>query len=347
MTLFRKCLSANRGSHRRILAALGLAALLLGGASSAWAVCVADANFQTKNVTLNLGTIVIRDDMPIGTELAMREVSIAITPTDGDREFIGHCVEPGALHGEVNGTLELHDKDKGIYKTNIEGIGIQLMRYIAGANKTVVYPHIETYGARTRLWFYQPTYFRVKLIKIGEITSGGKLDLSAFTTYYADGSPNKPFLTTRLAGEGVIETAACTLDPASKNVHVGLGSIPLSDFSHIGSVTRPQAFDINLNCVAKPYRQGVRIRFDATANASGAPGVIQLTKDVAQATGLGIRILKGDGNPITLNEFWDVGQVPSIGGPMPIPMQAQYYQTAEAVTPGTANGVATFTLDYK
>lgn len=324
--------------------------VLLCFAVSGWAKCQLNPGYHPKNIEMNMGNVVIKDTLPVGTLLASKDFDIPVTPNNGDAEQFGQCDDAGGQAiGTIDQTFAIYDAAKKIYHTAVSGIGIRLLRHIGGSGDDTVYPHQITFRPNGRPAFLNPSYFRVELIKIGEISGGGALSTGSYTTYYLDGDgKGKPILTTKLGGSGiVIVTPACTLDSGSKKIQVALGDASLSDFSGVGSVTQPKAFNIRLNCVVKPHPQTIELKFDATSDPSGAAGVLQLTQEQNRAAGVGIRVLKQSGDPVSFGSAWSVGQSPTAGGVINIPMQAQYYQTVTKVTPGVANGTATFTIEYK
>jgi len=92
---------------------------------------------------------------------------------------------------------------------------------------------------------------------------------------------------------------------------------------------------------------------DAT-NTGNRSNVLTLSPD-SQAKGVGIEVLKGDtvlaygpdsnatGN---LNQ-WHAGTISTGMSTFSIPLTARYVQTDPVVTPGSANGRATFTMSYQ
>ncbi|WP_431222077.1 fimbrial protein [Serratia sp. L9] len=73
-------------------------------------------------------------------------------------------------------------------------------------------------------------------------------------------------------------------------------------------------------------------------------GVINTVGGNDAASGLGIQLLYND-QPMPLGSDVSVG-ASSSGGGFTVPLKARYYQTGDKITPGTANGVLTFTMLY-
>lgn len=126
-------------------------------------------------------------------------------------------------------------------------------------------------------------------------------------------------------------------------VNVDLGRVSSRAMRGVGGTSQAQAFNIGLDCMA-----GTRIRLkvdDAGSRKSAVQGVLGLTETSGRASGVGVQVLHDDA-PVRFGEFMDVGQR-STAGAFDIPLHARYYQTHEQVTPGTANALAFFSLEYR
>ncbi|MET5116898.1 fimbrial protein, partial [Burkholderia pseudomallei] len=76
-----------------------------------------------------------------------------------------------------------------------------------------------------------------------------------------------------------------------------------------------------------------------------APGVLAITQGASSASGVGIQLLL-NGSPVSFGAVLDAGSA-TAGATLTIPMTARYYQNGSVVTPGAANGIATFAVSYK
>lgn len=141
-----------------------------------------------------------------------------------------------------------------------------------------------------------------------------------------------------------ITTLACSVGNAS--IVVPMGNIKTTAFSGVGSsptASNTQSFNIPLSCNA-----GTRVFVSLAGTAvSGTTGVLALDSAGSSgvASGVGIQLLSNNA-PVTFNTFINAGTVSSTGA-YNIPLQARYYQTTQAITAGTANSSATFTLTYQ
>lgn len=137
-----------------------------------------------------------------------------------------------------------------------------------------------------------------------------------------------------------VTVSACTV--TTPTITVAMGDIKTSAFTGIGSNAGTKNFAIELNCVASAK---VALKLDATGvpNTRGVMALSPSTSPPA-ATGVGIQLLNGI-NPVTFGiPIVITNSTPS--GAYSIPLSARYYQTQSTITPGLANGTATFTITY-
>jgi type 1 fimbria pilin len=185
---------------------------------------------------------------------------------------------------------------------------------------------------------------RIRLIKTGDITPGTLSGLAgrflAGTRENGQWSVEVPVNLT----PAQITTVACTVD--TPDVNVLLDQHAKSEFSGQGSATQWKAFNIDLDC-DKSAR--INVRIDATQDPSNVAGVIKLDSapgDMA-ATGVGVQLyFAPDNSAVQLGQSKFYYTSPN-GGPETVQLKARYYQTLPAITAGTANATATFTLSYK
>jgi len=140
----------------------------------------------------------------------------------------------------------------------------------------------------------------------------------------------------------LVTSRACT----TPDVSVFLGTPKSSVFTGKGSSSQLVGFDISLNgCPAG--MSAIHYQIDAaTPVVDAANAVIGLDAN-SSATGVGVQLLDGDGNPAILGRRQPfAGYNSATGGSFKIPLQARYRQTGDKVTPGSANAAVTFTMNY-
>ena len=315
-------------------------ALSLCGTQMASAACKRTAGAVAKYVDMNMGTVIIPNDLAVGATIAVKSFAI---PTQGASDILVECKNGGGT--AIGLMLQGSSLGNSIYSTAVPGVGIRLSRVIQG--QVTFYPHRLALKNSTHYAFEAGSQFKVELIKTAAVTGNGPLAAGTYTRYYVDGD-NFTILTTTLSGNGItIVTPSCTVDTGSRNISVQFGQVPHNAFTGKGSTAGNRGFNIQLNCSAGQNAQNtVYLRMDATRDPSNEPGVLKLTSaNSGTATGVGIQILNGQSAPVTFGEDALVG--PSKDGAYVLPYTARYYQTGSTVTAGKANGTATFTLDYK
>jgi type 1 fimbria pilin len=323
---------------RLILPALAL----LFGAQGAWAECRVTPGYIEKTVNMAMGRVVIPNDAAVGTIFKKQLFPLPLTGTTNKPWT---CTGGGSVKGVMLQGTAVPGYDH-VYTTAVPGVGIRLSRYFSDTEVSY-YPHDRStttdFGD-----FNAASRFQVELFKIATVTGNGPLAQGTYTQYYAVGSDNRSVLTTYLLGEGItIITPSCTVDTGSRNISVQFGKVPQSNFKGKGTTTGDRNFNIKLNCRAGQNAQNtVYLRMDATKDPAGDDGVIRITQGGAgTATGVGIQVIDGQKVPVKYGEEALVG--PSKDGDYVLPYTARYFQTGNAVTPGRADGTATFTLEYK
>ncbi|MBS78922.1 fimbrial protein [Variovorax sp.] len=332
----------HRSAARRLLRFALPVALLALGAPGAWAACTKNPAYTERVINMVMGTIVVPNDAVVGQKIGEKDFPVY---TAGVNNQPWVCNGAG---GTVSGVM-LQGQDlnfpglEKLYSTNVPGIGIRLLRTISSTQKTY-YPHTlsGSFGS-----FDPNAAFRVEVYKTAATTGSGPLASGTYTQYYSldDG---KSVLTTFLSANAItIITPTCSVDVGSRNISVQFGKVPQSDFKGRGTTAAERNFNIKLNCKAGTgITNTVYLRMDATKDPAGDDGVLRITQgSTGIATGVGIQVIDGQKAPVKYGEGALVG--PSKDGDYTLPYTARYFQTGNAVTPGRADGTATFTLEYK
>lgn len=311
---------AIKRTRRSMWFAVPALVVLLLGAQGAWAACVRYPGTAEKFINMDMGKVMIPNDLPVGAVIMTRSFPI---PTMGKSEHIFDCTKGG---GTVIGEMlqgAPTPSDATIYSTAVPGVGIRLSRVIE-AGWTVTYPHriviAPLYG-----YFEVGTQFRVELIKTAAVTGNGPLASGTYTRYYGDGD-GVSMLTTVLSGNGTtIITPSCSVDLGSRNISVQFGKVPQTNFKGQGTTTGDRNFNITLNCKAGHGAQNtIYLRMDATPDPSNVQGVLKITQaGAAIATGVGIQIVDNQKVPVTFGENALVG--PSKEGNYVLSYTARYY----------------------
>ncbi|WP_334043055.1 fimbrial protein [Burkholderia ambifaria] len=144
-----------------------------------------------------------------------------------------------------------------------------------------------------------------------------------------------------------ISFQASTCATTTPSVAVDLGTYSVRPGSAVGTTSPSRRFSIGLRCdtgVAGTF--GVAMRLDGNNPVDAAAGLLALTS-TSTAKGMAIQVLKDDGSPLPLGEPWNVAASVSSSETISVPLWARYFQAGVPVAPGTANALATFSIDYR
>lgn len=141
---------------------------------------------------------------------------------------------------------------------------------------------------------------------------------------------------------GEIVAGACGIDANSLNQTVNLGQVPTNLFKAAGDKSSAVPFDIKLTDCDTSISKNALFTFTGTSN-SVQP---KLIATVGSATNVGIRLQSASGEYLD-NGAEQKGPVVLSNGNNVVRFAAMYEATAAGVTPGTADGVANFTVRYQ
>lgn len=338
----------NRGRVRRILT---LVACMLGmcmTVSSHAACSFLDGSLTTGNI--NMGSIAVPANVQVGTVIATKKGSYD--------SLVAH---QGITCGDnVASTMSFSMSGSGtssIYPTNIPGIGIRIYVWSSGAYYSM--PTSPTLTPNS--WGFQwltaggsygtgSMQLQVDLVATAQIGLSGTNALSYnvspwLTARANDGSGQ--MTVSNLAVTATVTTRTCSVTTTS--VDVPLPQAYAGKLSTTGSTAGATPFNLGINC-----SQGTNVMVTLTdaSDVSNRSNTLGLAPG-SSAAGVGLQILKGS-TPISYGpdsaaagntNQWSAGT--AAGGPMTIPLTAQYVRTPGTLTPGTVKGTATFTMSYQ
>ena len=324
-----------RSTRRAMLVVIAL------GMSSAGALarCKIDSGVNTFVFNLDMGTVVISPDLAVGSVIASKRFTRVSSDTR-----VGSCKNGGTAKYQVLQGTPVPGLP-GVFSTGVKGIGIRLT-FNPGDSAAFAFPGEVRYSGDVVVVLLPSSYYDVELIKTEPTTGSGSLTSGEVGRSVFD-TDAKPFTSIFIPANGItIVTPSCTVDTGSRNIVVQLGKVRTNSFTGVGSTAGSRPFDIKLNCSAGvAANNNVFLRMDATPDPSGQQGVLQVTQGAGAATGVGIQVLDGNSTGVRFGEDALVG--PSKDGSYVVPFTARYFQTAPTVTAGPANGMATFSLNYK
>ncbi|VWB76213.1 fimbrial protein [Burkholderia stagnalis] len=285
-------------------------------------------------------------NVPNGKTFLMKEIDFAATE-GGGRVY---------CHGGFGGVYYRQQIGRPIpgsnylYSTPIPGVGISFQ----WAESNRFWDSYDYIGASRDYMQIPPgriSSLRIYLIKTGPITSGGVISGELGRMYSeAEG----PLLSWRFGGGIVVQPQVPTCSVTTPAITVPLGSMPASTFTGVGSVSSSKPFNIVLQCSGGETGTVTNVYTTLTdhTNPGNVSDTLSLASD-ATATGIGIQVLNGstvikygpDSSATGNTNQWKAGEAGN--GTFTIPLTARYIQTAPKVTPGMANGLATFTMSYQ
>lgn len=328
--------------RRQSMAALVSGVGLLLGAGGAEAACFMPRGYVQKNISMDMGRVIIPNDTAVGVVFRTQRFTI---PVNGASEIALNCFNGGSGTGRILQGEAVPGREN-VFTTRVPGVGIRFSREITRIGQTF-YPHTLRFNGNANPAIFSPSYFTVELMKIAATTGNGPLAAGTYTTYTRDGD-GTAIINSFLSGTGItIITPSCSVDTGSRNISVEFGKVPLTNFRGRGSTTGDRNFNIRLNCKAGQNAQNtILLRMDAQQDPSNEQGVLRVTQaGTGTARGVGIQVIDAKKVPVKFGDDAEVG--PSKDGDYVLPYTARYYQTGDRVTPGRADGTATFTLDYK
>jgi len=196
-----------------------------------------------------------------------------------------------------------------------------------------------------------------ELIKLGPIRAGTLSAESLIGIWDAAGS-DVAYAFLRLGGSVSIKPVVPpTCSFASKGpVQAPLGNVSATSFKGVGSTSAARPFSIDLTCKGGDGKTSIDAYVTLTdaTDTGNRSNVLTLSSD-SQAKGVGIEVLSGttvlgygpDSNAAGNANQWKAGTVSAGTSSYSIPLTTRYVQTEAVVTPGSANGRATFTMSYQ
>ncbi|MEE3652708.1 MULTISPECIES: fimbrial protein [unclassified Brenneria] len=136
----------------------------------------------------------------------------------------------------------------------------------------------------------------------------------------------------------------CSVSVGSQEQTVDMGTRASKQFTAGNRSAPPVRFVINLESCG-PATSGVETVFNG--NIDGDDGTLLALSSDSTAANLGIAILDKDYQRIPIGQGSTVYPLTASAGSAQLVFYGQYVATKNNVTPGTANGDVTFTLNYQ
>jgi type 1 fimbria pilin len=303
--------------------------------------CNNTASHLSNLPVLNIGTIYVSPDMPIGSVL-YQGTSIAGSAMDD------YCSNPVTVTPTMAYlSSQISSYGNNVYETGVDGIGIRVsfsgklgspgtdiqMPGVAISIPTVSYG-LPAYGIRAI-----DGYITVTLIKTGPVSGGLMPSGVVMRLTIAGVTVGEP---TASIGSVVVIGSTCKI--TNENIQIKLDDILASKMNSVGSTYNPKNFNVGLNC-----DPGARVSATLRGNDNPdttADGVLQLSNaggdDIAD--GVGIQILNNN-VPMPLNQLISLRTFTTTQETLPFTVQ--YFQTKSEIKTGKANATATLEITYQ
>ena len=335
--------------HMRVWCARLAAGLMLTAAKGAYAYTCTTVSTST---TIKPTTISVQRDLPEGA-LITQVVSDVVNTFKCSNEVPRLTYQEAGI--KAYGTYLKDIDGKRVYKTNIEGVGYAigirmvngcaagLERWVNGTNKEN--PNHYLYCAINGMFEQQPMQHKalINFYKTASSTGTGTVSGKLVGAFILRNNQSVWQTEAQFSiGSVAVEKLSCTLGSAA--INVAMGEVPVGAFKGPGTSPpegRTKSFGIPLTC---PKGASINLQLDGTAH-DATQGMLKLNSDASSATGVAIQMLYDD-KPVELAKRFK-WQTTDAEGTYSIPLKARYVQTDKSITPGAANGSATFTLTYQ
>lgn len=318
---------------------------------SAWALCMGSIQYRLPSLSI---PSINYDSYPLNSVIHTLQTSRINDVTHSIPEGIVCTMnEPDNYDLRGIGTAIRND----IYTTSVPNVGIRMtwgqkIPYRDRANVYFPLPpsmlQLPGGGKQYTLPRLNSSPVTLELIKLGAILPGGLLSGKIADIYVGS---NPVGALSFGAPITVLPPTRPTCSVATPSVNVSLGRIALTAFTGVGSTGAQQPFELTLACSGgdSGTLSEVRITLTDVTQPTNTSTTLSLANG-STASGFGIQILRDD-VPLHFgpdsSSQWLAGQV-SPGQPtLSIALSARFVQTTPAARPGSANALATFTMNYQ
>ncbi len=148
----------------------------------------------------------------------------------------------------------------------------------------------------------------------------------------------------RYGGNLALKATTCSVDP--KSLNVSLGNFAVSQFTHVGSTSDWRTFNLTATCTDAVTMTARITSPNGATSISDGNDVLNINASIDSASGVGVKMMVGG---VLLRYDYPIpfGDQTVPNQPFNLPFQVQYYQTAEVVTAGRANTLATIDIEYQ
>jgi type 1 fimbria pilin len=346
----RAVLNGARWTHvsRRMLAGVGslIAAMLLPVV--AHATC-SQAASGIANIPITMpATVTIPRDTPIGKVIAQASYAVVF-----DNQH------PVGVSCDANTTVTFTNlqgagaNSNGVQPIGNTGLGYKIYtgaKYYTAGTFPLTPVNFEppqctgNTGNGLCYLFMGPTN-TFQLMKIAPVVGNQSVPAGQYMSASVGGIPDS-----MLSLANSIQVISQTCSVTTPAVAVNLGTVAARTFGAVGSGSTAVPFNIGVDCTGVSTM--LAITFTDATNPGNTSTTLPLSSD-STAKGVGIQILN-NGTPVAFgpdssiagntNQI-QIGQVNN--APTTLSLAGRYVKTASTIGPGSANGMATFTMSYQ
>jgi type 1 fimbria pilin len=307
----------------------------------------------TTSTSIQPKPMAVQRDLPVGSLIA-QVVSDVVTTFKCSNEAPALTYQQVGFKGF--GTHAGDFDGKRVWKTNIEGIGYAIghvsvsgecgagiERWIQGTNTDN--PNHAISCSVNGMFGTQPMKAKalINFYKTAPTTGAGVISGKKVGAFILKNNQSTWMTEAAFSiGSVQVDNISCTLGSAA--IDVPMGEFPVSAFKGTGTSpqsTRTKAFSIPLTC---PKGASINLQLDGNAH-DAEQGMLKLSDEPSGASGVAIQVLYDD-KPVELAKRFKWKETDA-DGMYAIPLKARYVQTDSNITPGVANGSATFTVTYQ
>lgn len=239
-----------------------------------------------------------------------------------------------------------------ITSSGVPGVGFAVKAADPNGSYRAIGPSLNlplhTTADRLAVWGFKAVVY---LVLTGP-TTGGTYDGGFFAFFSLDESTAGSHIT-KLPKIVFNAPRKPTCSVTTPSVSMSLGQVAISAFKGTGSHAGSTTENISLNCAGGDGSSlDVFVTLTDQTQPANRTDVLSLTS-ASTARGVALQLLRGttlirygaDSSSIGNANQWQAGSTGN--GTFQIPLTARYIQTAPTIEPGTASGVATFTMAYR
>ncbi|MEB6379247.1 type 1 fimbrial protein [Leclercia adecarboxylata] len=280
---------------------------------------------------------------------------------------VGNAIPGSVRTHRVNGTCDEADSGKpivachlgegeevpgmpGVYRSGIEGIGIELLnsagqpvrgRAAHCDSRSTPLGYVSSDGSGTF-----NVSLTMQLIKTASTTGeqSTRIRNGIWSLRIYPDQQLGQLNAVRYGGRLALKATTCSVDP--KSLVIKLGNFPVTLFTHVGSTSGWQSFNLTATCTDTVTMTARVTSANGSTSIGEGDDVLNLTPGSDSATGVGVRMLVG-GVKLRYDYPIPFGDRTVPNQPFDLPFLVQYYQTSDQVTAGRANTIATLDIEYQ